>query len=90
MKLPYERFDFSPISQRPKWKLPRGARLAVYTIVNVEEWDIQKPVAREYVTSPAERAPGCEKLLQTVTLFISFSDRPVQKALGIWREQTLP
>jgi len=53
MKLPYERFDFSPISQRPKWKLPRGARLAVYTIVNVEEWDIQKPVAREYVTSPA-------------------------------------
>src|SRR5207247_11396675 len=53
MKLPYERFDFSPISQRPKWKLPRGARLAVYTIVNVEEWDIQKPVAGEYVTSPA-------------------------------------
>lgn len=27
--------------------------MAVYTVVNVEEWDIEKPVAREYVTSPA-------------------------------------
>ncbi len=27
--------------------------MAVYTIVNVEEWDIEKPIAREYVTSPA-------------------------------------
>jgi len=51
--LPHERFDFSAITKRPKWKLPRGARVAVYTILNVEEWDIQKPIAREYVTSPA-------------------------------------
>jgi allantoinase len=53
MKLPHERFDFSAMPERPRWKLPGGARVAVYTIVNIEEWDIQKPVAREYVTSPA-------------------------------------
>ncbi len=27
--------------------------MAVYTVVNVEEWDIERPVAREYVTPPA-------------------------------------
>jgi len=53
MKLPHQRFDFSAMPKRPQWKLPRGARVAVYTVVNVEEWDIEKPVAREYVTSPA-------------------------------------
>ena len=53
MKLPNERFDFSAISQRPRWDLPDGKRMAVYTVVNVENWDIQKPIAREYVTSPA-------------------------------------
>ena len=38
---------------RKRWRLPEGKRMAVYTIVNVEEWDIEKPIAREYVTSPA-------------------------------------
>jgi peptidoglycan/xylan/chitin deacetylase (PgdA/CDA1 family) len=53
MKRPEQRFDFSAISQRKRWRLPEGKRLAVYTVVNVEEWDIEKPIAREYVTSPA-------------------------------------
>ena len=53
MKLPQERFDFSALTDRPQWKLPHGARVAVYTVVNIEEWDIEKPAAREYVTSPA-------------------------------------
>jgi peptidoglycan/xylan/chitin deacetylase (PgdA/CDA1 family) len=53
MKRPEQRFDFSAISQRNRWRLPEGKRLAVYTVVNVEEWDIEKPIAREYVTSPA-------------------------------------
>lgn len=53
MKRPEQRFDFSAMPHRKRWKLPEGKRLAVYTVVNVEEWDIEKPVAREYVTSPA-------------------------------------
>lgn len=50
---PEERFEYSAIVHRRPWKLPGGARVAVYTVVNVEEWDIEKQVAREYVTSPA-------------------------------------
>ncbi len=53
MKRPEDRFDFSPISQRPPWRLPEGKRLAVYPVVNIEEWNIDWPVPREYVTSPA-------------------------------------
>ena len=53
MKLPHERFDYSAIVDRPRWRLPGGARVAVWTIVNVEEWDIQKPMARQVLTAPA-------------------------------------
>ncbi len=53
MKRPEQRFEFSAMPQRAKWSLPEGKRIAVYTVVNVEEWDIEKPIAREYVTSPA-------------------------------------
>src|SRR5207237_3864963 len=38
-------------SRRP-WTLPKGARIAVWTIVNIEEWDIEKPMARQYLTAP--------------------------------------
>ena len=27
---------------RARWKLPNDARVAVYVVVNVEEWDIEK------------------------------------------------
>src|ERR1041384_7292150 len=52
MRLPHERFDYSPIAGRKPWKLPKGARIAVWTIVNVEEWDIEKPMARQLRTAP--------------------------------------
>ena len=52
MRLPHERFDYSAIVDRPPWKLPGGARVAVWTIVNVEEWDIEKPMARQYLSAP--------------------------------------
>lgn len=53
MMRPEQRFDYSALPQRKRWKLPGDARVAVYTVVNVEEWDIEKPVAREYVSAPA-------------------------------------
>ena len=52
MRLPHERFDYSPIVSRTPWKLPKGARIAVWTIVNIEEWNVEKPMARQYLTAP--------------------------------------
>ena len=52
MKLPRERFDYSPIADRRPGRCRKGARIAVWTIVNVEEWDIEKPMARQYLTAP--------------------------------------
>ena len=52
MRLPHERFDYSAIVDRKPWKLPKGARIAVWTIVNIEEWDFEKPMARQYLTAP--------------------------------------
>jgi hypothetical protein len=55
--LPSERLDYSPIVQRPKLELPGGARLAVWVIVNVEEWDPTQPMPRTVLTSPAGGSP---------------------------------
>ena len=55
--LPSERLDFSPIDQRPNLALPDGARLAVWVIVNVEEWDPTQPMPRTVLTPPAGGAP---------------------------------
>jgi hypothetical protein len=52
VRLPRERFDYSPMTSRRPWTLPKGARIAVWTIVNIEEWDIEKPMARQYLTAP--------------------------------------
>jgi allantoinase len=52
VRLPHERFDYSAIVDRAPWKLPRGARIAVWTIVNIEEWDIEKAMPRQYLTAP--------------------------------------
>jgi peptidoglycan/xylan/chitin deacetylase (PgdA/CDA1 family) len=52
VKLPRDRFDYTPIAARRPFKLPKGARIAVWTIVNVEDWDIEKPMARQYLPAP--------------------------------------
>jgi peptidoglycan/xylan/chitin deacetylase (PgdA/CDA1 family) len=38
-------------------ELPDGARLAVWIIVNVEEWDIRSPMPRTVLTPPAGGSP---------------------------------
>jgi peptidoglycan/xylan/chitin deacetylase (PgdA/CDA1 family) len=55
--LPTERLDYSPISQRKKLVLPNGARLALWVIVNVEEWDINETMPRTVLTPPAGGSP---------------------------------
>ena len=46
------RADYSPIFQRKPLKLPGGARVAVWPVINVEEWDINSPMARAVLPSP--------------------------------------
>jgi len=55
--LPTERIAYSPISQRRKLTLPDGKRLAVWVIVNVEEWDPRQPMPRTVLTPPAGGVP---------------------------------
>ena len=52
MKLPRERVPYSAIVDRPRLELPGGARLAVWTIVNVEEWSIERPMPRTVLPPP--------------------------------------
>jgi len=54
---PHLRAPYSAIVNRPPLKLPGGARLAVWVIVNVEEWDIQQPMPRTVLTPPAGGSP---------------------------------
>jgi allantoinase len=55
--LPTERIAYSPISSRAPLKLPGGARMVVWTIVNVEEWDINQTMPRTVLTPPAGGSP---------------------------------
>jgi allantoinase len=50
--LPHERLPYSPMAGRPPLKLPGGARLAVWTVVNLEVWDIARPMPRTVLTPP--------------------------------------
>ena len=52
MKLPRDRVPYSAIVDRPRLSLPGGARLAVWTIVNVEEWSIERPMPRMVLSPP--------------------------------------
>jgi len=55
--LPSERLEFSAITLRPRLALPGRARLVVWVIVNIEEWDPTEPMPRTVLTPPAGGAP---------------------------------
>ena len=55
--LPTERLAYSAIAERPPLVLPDAARLAVWVIVNVEEWDIRQPMPRTVLSPPAGGSP---------------------------------
>jgi allantoinase len=46
------RLPYLPIADRPRLRLPGGARVAVWTIVNVEVWDSADPMPRTVVPPP--------------------------------------
>ncbi len=56
--LPTERIDYSAIADRPPRRLPGGKRLAVWLIVNVEEWSPTDPMPRTVLSPPAGGVPS--------------------------------
>jgi allantoinase len=55
--LPSDRLAYSPITQREPLSLPGGARMVVWTIVNVEAWDATQPMPRTVITPAAGGSP---------------------------------
>jgi hypothetical protein len=51
--LPTDRIAYSPIPDRPPLQLPNGARMVVWVVINVEEWDATQPMPRTVLTPPA-------------------------------------
>jgi allantoinase len=52
MTLPGERTPYSAIVDRPPLKLPGDNRIIVWTIVNLEVWDIARAMARQVIPAP--------------------------------------
>lgn len=77
MRLPHERFGFAPPAERPRLRLPKGARLAVYTVVNVESWNIERALPRQYVSSPAN--------VPTIPDVPNWAWHEYGMRVGIWR-----
>ena len=50
--IPRERCDYSAIVDRAPLKLPGGARVVFWSIVNYEVWDISRPMARQVLPAP--------------------------------------
>ena len=55
--LPTERIPYDPIAGRAPLTLPDGARMVVWVIVNVEEWDPRAAMPRTVLTPPAGGSP---------------------------------
>jgi peptidoglycan/xylan/chitin deacetylase (PgdA/CDA1 family) len=51
-----QRFDYSAIVDRRKLKLPKGVRLIVWPVVNIEEWSIDRPMPRGVSNAPGGQA----------------------------------
>jgi peptidoglycan/xylan/chitin deacetylase (PgdA/CDA1 family) len=50
--IPRERAPYSAIVDRPPLKLPGNSRIIVWSIVNLEVWDISRPMARQVLPAP--------------------------------------
>jgi len=55
---PTERIDYLAITDRPRLTLPEGKRMAVWVIVNVEEWAEDAPMPRTVLSPPAGGTPS--------------------------------
>src|SRR5207253_9025769 len=77
MAFPREQIAYSAIIDRPTLCLPKSARVVVWTIVNVEEWDIQGPMPRTVLPPP-----GGASVIPDVPNFAWFE---YGMRVGFWR-----
>ena len=57
MTLPHDRLAYSSPFTRPPLRLPGSARMVVWSIVNVEEWEVTRPMARQLTQPPGGHQP---------------------------------
>ena len=74
---PSDRVSFSAIIDRPPLKLPGDARIILWSIVNLEVWDIGKPMARQVIPAPTGQV-----LLPDVP---NWSWHEYGMRVGVWR-----
>lgn len=75
--IPRERAPFSAIVDRPKLTLPDGNRVIIWTIVNLEVWDISRPMPRVAMPPPLGQS-----LLPDVA---NWSWHEYGMRVGVWR-----
>ena len=75
--IPRERTPYSAIVDRPPLRLPDGARIVVWSIVNLEVWDISRPMARQILAPPTGQT-----LLPDVP---NWSWHEYGMRVGVWR-----
>ena len=49
---PFQRLDYQASIDRPKLQLPGGKRVAVFLVVNIERWDIDRTMPRQVLSPP--------------------------------------
>lgn len=74
---PGARAPYSAIVDRPPLALPGGARIIFWTIVNLEVWDISRPMARQVLPAPTGQV-----LLPDVP---NWSWHEYGMRVGVWR-----
>jgi peptidoglycan/xylan/chitin deacetylase (PgdA/CDA1 family) len=77
MTIPRDRAPYSAIVDRPPLKLPGNARVVLWTIVNLEVWDISRPMARQILPAPTGQV-----LLPDVP---NWSWHEYGMRVGVWR-----
>ena len=74
---PSQRSPYSAIVDRPTLKGPNGAKVIIWTIVNLEVWDISRPMPRS-----AMPAPSGQTMLPDVA---NWAWHEYGMRVGVWR-----
>jgi allantoinase len=74
----YGPFPFSPITQRPRYALPGGARLAVWVIPNIEFFGLDDPM-------PGNQNERIPREVAKVPMVRNWAQREYGNRVGIWR-----
>jgi allantoinase len=77
MRNPHDLIPFSAIVDRPRLALPGKARLVVWPVVNIEQWEIVRPMARQVIPAPSG--------VSVVPDFPNWSWHEYGMRVGIWR-----